>query len=1365
MENKIKIAFLATFLLLLASFTYALDSSTNFNNFSFEEGLTSWTIFKSGFGSPTPGSEILGELVLTNEATDGIQSLEMDATRPGQTGQTGFEYQLKNSVLQNMKNEGDKVIFDYKVIAQSEIGNGHKIVYNDSSNVRRQLVAEASGCDTYSNTSAFNDNNSASFHEIIIEAPACFDPHPTNPDINIVFVYRVSCGGGCGGTDTSSWRVDNFRLETSVTGQLDLTITEPIEPVATNTNFEIRTTVFDNVEEIDVSDADVNINFNNTGFVDMPFSNGAYRFTGTTPLEAGDYNIFITADKGEAGDYDTSQFESTLIVRKKEFQYLTFTPIENISSFSFGSITINPSGFANQVIWRVDSNSTIAETPKFILINSLRDSRQYFIFTSSDGINYAFNDTLTYGSTNINPIQKIWDEDLGPSGKYRHSFEDTLTAGETKFYKLIYRMPYKHWFSIKNSTEWFNQLEPIIEDFNTFSTDLFISSEFSKIRSVFIEPVPDVNVDFSSAFEFQFTAWSNADSTTLRVGTTTNINGTDSVENVVIDRTPRRYSITIDADNFESQIVFKTTFELLREIHITDYAIVQRAYFTKRLEILKIDGDTLNVFLLNNLSRAYLQEGNKFKISTEAYDRDGILQRLDIEAYFGSVSAGNLFNRQIFFPYDIDNTNQENKAETRLIFNENFEGLIDTNGNATNPIPPRTLIIRANLLDNNGNVSAIQSENIIFLQYPYFPDDLVINFFPTEKRRGKHPKGALELTLKRPDTLKAIDIRIWDENTSVTNPDFQEVLYKGQDFDCIGPVCSFQVEIDKWVFEDVNLNTISIIALLNTEELDLDNRLTRTDRKIFVSAIDFEIAKIHQLVERADDIYRNDEEISLVLVLRDDEVTDTSDKLDIFLKIRNCDSNIGSPNCEDQTIEWKPTAHIYDDSLGINYYFFRHFFVLDDGSLLPDGNFISFRATVQDQLGIRTAITPVLASKCKNKDFVSEFLNNPIAAIGSFVFEAITGLTEPCNTAQEDIVTTTVNADQEEFLEIDADHTTTAPSQEGFICISPDSNNIINDPFKQDFVCAVVYTVGEKPIDNFRFRITNEFSDVRKEGPSQTFVEFNFPFEIIAYNDIFLLQNELKLNQNTTVDTLGEFIYEGFRNIVKENLEANNLTSFAIFSLKQGTVENLGGDINFNLAFSPQNVTGVYFIEIQGLPVLNMQDFRNDPRLTDDFEEIPSKQFLQVLSERNIPFDKPITKSKIFTTSFISPFPFESEGILLINENASKQINTRNLADNASRNFNSIPSTLRFNIQNTMFYNNFSEQSVLTGYITVTAIIKDRFNDALGFFNAILKFFGEFAQDPVGVGIEFLFQNIVLLMILAGILTIGGIIIVLYVRK
>ncbi len=1123
--------------------------------------------------------------------------------------------------------------------------------------------------------------------------------------------------------------IDNVRIA----GHL-LTVQEPSEPIPSFSSFEITARVQDD----NGFNPNADVNFFLEGDTDvMVFSDGFYRFTVDGGLATGDFDFNVVS----VLDSVTRTVSGTLEVRRQEFQYLTITPIENISSFVFGSVDFTVTDTTEGITWRVDSNSTTSETPLFKIFNDRTDGRQYFIFTSPDGSNFAFNDTLTFGADEGSVIQKIWSED---TERYTHSFEDTIPAGGTRFYKLTYRLPYKHFFSIKDSPEWSENLQPNVTDNNTFAVDEYSISNFSNIRSFLIQQVPDIFEDETFAFELQVTAHTDINGTVLLGGQT--VLGADNVTGVILTSEPKRFSFTIDATDFESQALLKTASGISARVFLTDYAIVARGFFTKRLKLRQANNDPLNVFLQNSLSTRYLQEGRQFRLDTEAYDREGTLRVLEVKAFLDGTSTVNNLVKTSTFDIEtvlIGNVTSELDEESVFSFTELFPAIIDLNGNAENPIPPRTLTVQARITDTNGTTVAVQSRTVTFLQYPFFPDDLRMNFFPTEKRLGKNPSGLLEVFVSDPNTLRGFDFRIFSDGNTVSAPNHRDRIFKDTDFTCNGSLCNIQIKFDEFVFEDTNLTTITTFALLNTEFLDEDNRLTRVDRRIFVTPIEFETAKIYQQVHRTDRTYRNNEEISLILVLRDSESTSLRNKLDITLSIRECDLATGE-NCTPQTIKYQPTGFVYDDKFNYNYYFFRHLYVLDNGSLLQDGKFYDFRATVADRTGTRTTVIPVLADKCKNNDIS---IGNFFAGGLSFLLEfgkVVSPIISGCQTVQENIVTTATNNDQEVRLLIDEDHVLTNPTQELFFCIAPDSNNVISRPLEQDVLCATWYTTGEKPIDDFRLRITNSFSDLSIDGASKQYKEFNIPFEVIAINDIQLLKQELLVDQTTTIDTVGDFFYETLNNIARDYLNIAGLQDKANFIAGNGILTNIGADLDFSKAFSPANITGAVFYRIKGVPVTNVQDFKFDTRLDDQFESVDRRQFLNFLATKNISIPQTESTLEVIVSDLTVPIVFkDNEGSLIIDEvSTNQQVNSARAEDNANLPNQFIPNILSFTVQHTMFFNNFSEQETRSLILRIAINIKD------SSLNAVISFFDDVTDDPAGTITQVLLGGAVFLAIL-----------------
>ena len=1148
-----------------------------------------------------------------------------------------------------------------------------------------------------------------------------------------VVVLDIAVDNGYFGKDTF---YDNIRLAGHI-----LTVTEPVEPIPSFTEFSMRATVAD-LEGTNVETATVFITLDGDTN-SMVYSNGAYRITYPDGLSEGSfaYNVgsnYETTDENATG---------TLVFATAEYQYLTITPIENIESWSYGSVDFIPEDESKQIIWQVDNNSASAETPIYKIKNSLIDGRQYFIYISSDGVSYAFDDTLTFGSTNENPIQKIWNSALNI---YEYSFQDTLGAGETKYYMLTYRNPYKNWQSISESAEWFTNLTPSkVTNLSTIDYDEYSVSYYSNIRDIYIPKVPFIVGDETVAYELQFTAWSDINGTIISAGTT--LFDSDSTSNGTLTLEPHRFSFPVQnvSDPTNTQALIKTNLSSSATIFITDYSIVPRGFWTKRLDVRKINGDVLDSILLGGYSKQYLQEGKPFKISTEAYDREGELAILIVEAYFGIVADENRVKHETSFPYGDANSS----AESIIEFNEQFAPVIDLNGNAINPADPRTVFIRAKLQDSSGKVVSVQSKSFKFIQYPYFPNDLEMNFYPTEKRLGKNPAGLLTVSISEPGTLEGFEFRIYSDSNSYYNPNYRATLYKGTDFSCAGSNCSFQVKFDDFLLEDVNLTTISIQALLNTENKDPANLITRVIRNFYVTPIIFDIAKIYQVSERIDRTYVNYEEIPLVVILRDQEVSDLSDKIEIYITLELCDAETAG-NCVEQTTQYKPTGHIYDSQLGVNYYFFRNLFITDTGELLPDGNFIAINATMTDKTGVRTSEIAVLADRCQGQNYADDFidaLGNPIG-LPSFLYntasqllaEAVSGC--QAGSEQYDKVTTVYNVAQEVRLEIDNAKSRTAPDQEVFFCVSPDYNAVLSKPLEQDILCATIYSIGEKPIDDFRVRITNNFSDLTETGSIKQYKEFNIPYEIIALSDPQLLKNQLEVNSQTTINTVGEFLYYGLVGLAKNYVIGSGLQDKTNFLLGNGIITNVGAEFDLSQDFNNANVPGVVWYRINGVQIINIESYKNNSRVVDDFELIDKRHFLDYLASNNVGIPEKTATLEIVTSDLSSPYIMrDSEGSLVIYEQASNQrINAQNLDENVQTNFSIIPTELSFIVQNTMFFNNFSENDSLSIVIRVKTIIQED----------IGNWVARFLEDPVENATQLIFDNILLIAILAVLLII-----------
>lgn len=1370
--NQKLLVLILFFIFVFAANANAFTVISDFNNGGFEDGnFGFWiSLVSTDNGtliSPDSFPDVSSSVQSAN-TIDGSFSAQFDSNAIGSSGNVGAGIWDLNGTVNGelfIPQDGDVITFKTRMLIPQSPNITFILARVFTSDGTQRFMTPTGACGIGSTPFFTFPANDTSENLITITFDETLCNTPPISDIDFSKGFKIQYR-------TASQRSINPKQDTSVildTVKLSrVTIVSLVQEFASDTtilsdtNFTIRSKVTNDVNGLVVPDANIEISINSSPFELMNFDSSAqnYEKSFVSGVFSGDVNVFIRATKS---GFVSSNLEQNIKVIRPESQYLTVTLIENISRFEFNSVDFFPSDESEQIIWKVDSNSIISEVPLYNIFNSLTDGKQYFVFTSSDGNNFVFDDTLTFGSTTETPVQKIFDFE---DEKYTYSFEDTLLPNETKFYLLEYRSPFRHFFTIRNSNEWQETLKPDVFDSNKILSDIYSISDKTNIRSIFIRQIPDVFEDESGAFEFQFTAHSDVNLTNIEVSRTI-LSGDPAndftIGTVQLTTTPHRFSFTIDAfGNFDRQFLLKTSNSTSADIFITDYTIVARGFFTKRLKLLQADRSPLDVFLLSGSSKQFLQEGNPFRIDTEAYDREGVLDRLELEAFLDGTDENDKVKRTTF--------GIEGKEETFFTFDQLFPPIIDLNGSVDNPDPPRTLVVKAILFDENGVKVAIQSQAITFLQFPFFPDDLIMNFFPTEKRLGKHPAGILDVTIKDANTLEAFDIRIFGGTNTVDNPSFRTVIYRGQDFRCVGRSCRIQLTIDDFVFEDINANQITIFALLNTEFLNQDNNLTKVEKRLFITSIEFEIAKIYQVFERADEIYRADEEIGLVLILKDSEATNIRGKIEVFLTLQACTAQFPNGTCVDQSTRYFPTSFIYDERFNVNYFFFKHLYFLDDGTqlpLLPDNNFIAFRATINDRTGVRTGITPVLVSRCQDQDFASDFVDifgNPFGLV-AFLFSALLGIEgcdqAPTSSTQFDIITTTQNSDQERRMEIDVGHFVEKPSQTLFACQASDVNsNIIRNVLGQGVACFSLYEFAESPIDGFRIRVGNKFSDYSVEGKNRQYMEFFIPYEIVFINDVVLMKTTLE-SQGSSITTVGEFIYEAFREIFAEGI------TFGRFSLQdrarlitgEGYFKNFGADFDFTQAFSATTITGAFFYEFKEIPVLNVRDF-DDSKIADDLNRVDKKRFLEFLVANEIDFEKRLVinkrggKLEVTFNDFTQNLTItDNDGILVIDQSPSKvQINRAFLdPSEEAGEFTEIPNDLKFTLNSTMFFNNFSQNDVLSLILALLIVLPETASSTI---SAVI---GAFIDNPFSATTDFLLTNIFIIAILAGLIIIVSI--------
>ena len=199
-------------------------------------------------------------------------------------------------------------------------------------------------------------------------------------------------------------------------------------------------------------------------------------------------NGFFFIDVNATNNTGASSFMSST----KKFQILNWTNsdisclgITNVSSciLDINTFLITPINQTNDIEIKIINGGGLKNVG-YKIINSRNDGKQYRAFTATQtdktaGI-WNFSDTITFGSTNYDSIQKLWQS---ASETYHYFFSDPIASNDTKYFQFEYYAPVFHFFSTTDPL-WDNQLNPSINDNNSLQTDVFSVSTFSNMDSM-----------------------------------------------------------------------------------------------------------------------------------------------------------------------------------------------------------------------------------------------------------------------------------------------------------------------------------------------------------------------------------------------------------------------------------------------------------------------------------------------------------------------------------------------------------------------------------------------------------------------------------------------------------------------------------------------------------------------------------------------------------------------------------------------------------------------------------------------------------------------------------------------------------------
>lgn len=964
----------------------------------------------------------------------------------------------------------------------------------------------------------------------------------------------------------------------------------------------------------------------------------------------------------------------------------------------------------------------------FRLDNSINNAKQYFIYTSADETNYSFDDTATYGSLRNNGVQKIWKQE-GNSRFFEHSFINILQTNETKYFDLRFRSPMFSWASMVNNSDWDVSYLPQQTDQNGHSIDEYQVSSYANIRNEFIEEISDINSSLTTAnYVFQVNAKVDSSTGTI-LADGVSAKGVDPTTSATVVTKEVRYSFPSISKKVLSLISNETTSRLYT---LSDYALIQRGFFTKEFDILNKFGNPLELYVDDtNTVQTFLIEGQDFKVKGQLYDRENTIDFMEVSVF---LELNNDSNKVLYKKIDIGELTTG--TEQFIDYEIDLKGVFDLTAAVSNY---RDMIVEVKITDSDLDYSEIQHSLIKLRQFPFLPDDLFLGIDLINKLKSEHPQGRITLRTNSPEAIRGLTLRFLNDATELPSSNFSETLYNGVDFDCIGGDCSFDFEIDNWIFPSYGFWRFVVTADLTTQSEDFNNFRTTKTLNFYVNFKEFKMAKIVETRERENHDYKPTERIPLALVLQDSDGADLSKQLNVFLTVEDCNSSdeeLGIEaafGCKQQTdINYSWKEHLYDELTGINYYFFESVMVKDSHITFSDSNYMRIVGHVQDAKNQRAVsdFKVLLTTKCKTNIAT----NCHALDIFCFVGSALTSVLEfgiGCDEQNGKIITFDTNGSQEGRIDWDSTKSPAQPNLECFGCMNADQNNTYRDNLQQDLLCGGWYTIGEQNIDKLTFRLGNIFSDYAEQDDDlKQYLEMNIPYSLIYYNDPILLKNSLEKSSIGTcseIGTTGELLWCGLSDLFVG--VGNPLADVFTGATSTGFITNVGADCNFNNAFDPNFLDGVFFVKVTGLKVTNMFDY---VEIDESIRDSDPSSFFKTLRDLGID-KKEETTQIIFYGNDLEVFATKTvQSNLVINEEYSDlSINEANIDPDIPRpNFRTLPTILKFNVLMDLIYNDETTYIRRSVPIFITTTITPQFGSADAIRRGIGKGLDDFIENP-----------------------------------
>jgi hypothetical protein len=1017
---------------------------------------------------------------------------------------------------------------------------------------------------------------------------------------------------------------------------------------------------------------------------------------------------------------------------------LLVTCISNCSKSIVGNGINLVNNNENPIIFSVDNQEYYNIDANIYWYNSKRDNTQYLVYSSSDGVNWVFNSTYTYGSTNYNGLQKVWD---ASEVAYRYYLGNTYNSDTLIYFKLVPIKVPVFYQTINASSDWANLNSPTnyADATGLHSVDVYQDSNLNNIQSYTIKPYPALtSTDLTAGFYVQFTAYASTN-TTIGVGRRDINTGTDSLTSISLTTSPVTYSVFVQPANYEDRVLIKSSSNTSAIVYISDYSIVPTGYFVDRLELYTQYGQYLPSIVRSGVSYNYVNEAVGFQMRTRAYNQNNNLSKLRTQVKVSGVTIKT-------YEYDLNGYIENGTIDLQKI----LDGVTDYNGSSQTGYTLNDLKdfqVVNTLIDKDNKSVAEQSQTIKLLQYPYSTEDIQLNLLTLTRKVGANPKFNLFLTQRYPKALVGLKLIIYDSSHSKTNPNYQEIIY-AKELDCNNIVCQKTITLDKWSYPQETNYTLMGALILTTENQDYNNNLTLAIQNIQSTYSTFETARVLQVFERRNLLYKNTETIPLVFQVRDDALKNLKDdySVSISIDVNNNGAYVGN------STRFNPQKFIYDDVTGYNYWYFNTLFFSDGGALVPDGNSIRIRAYIVPLKGnmVLNGDGYGLANKCSvyPSDYnIFGFLPNWISGTGNAVLDSLFG----CDVVSDPVIGA-LDLDAQQIIMNNA-YTPLAIQKQSMGCIKSDANQEYHADLGDELLCVIAYKRSETQIDKFNVVVGNSYSDYAKKGDQAQYLQFTIPAEEVMFNDIAMMSNALLMEKGTQgTHTWGDLILYGANKILGATGTYsffNNVTDAGQYFTSNGFIKNVGWDLNFDEQLNPNTYDGLFFFKLNGLQVTNQYDYIADYT---QLETLNASNFRTFALANKIFLPNKKTSVIVYSRDFVPILSEKIDSPLVIYE---KPTTTQKQVYDSNTNNQVKPTQLKFNIISDMFFANETASSrivvpMVFGYIVPPAPFS---------LKAIGEAIGQFISNPIGVGAGFLIGNWFYLLIL---LMFGTIISVVY---